>query len=527
MGFEECFNRPKLIALTTLGCFSYYNALYANFQVVNDYIMSKQYGYFVVTILAILFSLLAQTFYSKKLSIYENISFYIASLLSFIYFTPLYIFVLFMKWQCEKGIDNSKKYEMYTAGDMEKIGLITNFFEAPILVCIQIHIIGQFILYSSQTMELNNINYPSNNREFAWLLYAAITSFKGLSDGAWTRICDMISGCDGSVDGRSKTCRTILFRMRAFIETLIRALRFMMVSSIYGGIFGFGILIIEVLWKWSLLSCCCCITNKIRGNKNKLSFGFKVYAVATWMVFSHERFQNWPYFMRILDIFVWTSICISISILGIFYHYSLPKSLVESFVGNILNKIEMNGICHEFGMFKRDCYPIEILLIIGLLLIILAVIYKLSPSIFLLLEKSKEQKLSQMQQQEEEEQQQQASRGVELTMNEPGEYIQSQRSMLNTMNSNYLNQQQAMIQTMNEAPAKYIESQMCMIEAMNNVNNPAHTQQIQEQQRLPSLSLNYLNQQQAMIQTMNGPPSQNYIQSQMAMLDTMNNHQPN
>ena len=311
-------------------------------------------------------------------------------------------------------------------------------------------------------------------------------------------ICSLFQGCDGVVGGRSKLCRTILFRLRAFIETVIRALRFMMISSIYGGLIGFIVLFVEILWKWSLLSCCCCITNKIRGNNDKLPFGFKVYAVATWMVFSHERFQNWPYFIRILDIFLWTIICVTISILGVFYHYSFPASFTNSAIGKILYKIEINGICHEFGMFKMDCYPIEILLIISVLLIILSIIYKLSPSIFVLLQKSKEQKAKD-------------NGYIELQNAAPFKPIQR----LPSLSSSYIACNSVIIDKMNEQ--SYIQEQSSMLNAMNSPNN-------------------YLNQQQAMIQTMNEPqqqrrntmPTPNYIQSQQAMINTMNiNHRPN
>ena len=58
------------------------------------------------------------------------------------------------------------------------------------------------------------------------------------------------------------------------------------------------------------------------------------------------------------------------SILGVFYHYDLPKSFTSSSIGKVFYKIEIDGICHEFGQFKMDCYPIEILLIMTILLII-------------------------------------------------------------------------------------------------------------------------------------------------------------
>ena len=212
MGFKACFARTKLIGLTTWGIFSYYNAIYPNYQVMIDYVYNEQYGYCAVTGLAILFSLLAQTFYSKKLMIYEDTTFCIAAFISIIYCTPLLLFISFVKWQCQKGVNNEKKYEHIIDGDMERIGLITNFFEAPILICIQISIVGQYILYSSQTRSDNDITYPATDIEFAWLLYACLTSFRGLSDGAWTRISDMVQPCKGPVEGRSKLCRTILFR---------------------------------------------------------------------------------------------------------------------------------------------------------------------------------------------------------------------------------------------------------------------------------------------------------------------------
>eukprot|EP00486_Rosalina_sp_Unknown_P004940 CAMPEP_0201567564 /NCGR_PEP_ID=MMETSP0190_2-20130828/8108_1 /ASSEMBLY_ACC=CAM_ASM_000263 /TAXON_ID=37353 /ORGANISM="Rosalina sp." /LENGTH=339 /DNA_ID=CAMNT_0047987699 /DNA_START=77 /DNA_END=1093 /DNA_ORIENTATION=- len=98
-------------------------------------------------------------------------------------------------------------------------------------------------------------------------------------------------------------------------------------------------------------------------------------------------------------------------------------------------------------------------------------------------------------------------------------YIQSQGSMINTMNNNnYVNQQQAMINTMNHPPQQlqaqseeqYLQSQRAMIHSMNG----------------PSPSSNYLNEQQAMIQTMNHPQQRpNYIQSQGSMINTMNNQQ--
>ena len=576
MALKECFKRSKFLLLTILGFIGYYNALYANFKVSMGYIDQQEYGYCIVTFLAIFISLLAQTFYSTKLSIYQHTGFCIPGIITFIYCTPLYLFILFLKWQCQKGVNNSKKYEKFIKGDMEKISLITDFFEAPILLCIQIYIIGQYILYSNTTRDNNHISYPSNMYEFGWLLYAALTSFKRLSDAAWKRISDMIKGCHGMVEGRSKLCRTILFRLRAFIETIIRAMRFMMISSIYGGLFGFVILFIEISWKYALLSCCCCITNKIRGNQDKLAFGFKVYAVATWMVFSHERFQNWPYFMRILDIFIWSIICIIISILGVLYHYELPKSFTSSSIGKIFYKIEINGFCKKFGQFEMDCYPMEILLIMVVLLVILAIIYKLSPSIFILLQKSKEQRLLdnmsdnnyiELQQQLQsvgypQNMTQQRQRLPSLSnsyiacnsviidkMNQPQRpsYIATQSAMIDTMNNNnnYLNQQQAMINTMN-APQNiqqrrhtlpppsnrnFITSQSAMIDSMNMNASPSNYINSQQAQIEIMNKPSYLNQQRAMINTMNAPqqpPSQaNYIQSQAQMLQTMNQKQSN
>eukprot|EP01083_Nonionella_stella_P008629 24905_1 len=541
MSFKEILKRFKLISLTTWSIFAYYNALYPNYQVMGDYIGSGEYGYCSVTALAILFSLLAQTFYCKKLSIYENTPYCIAAFVSILYCTPLVLLVSFIKWQCQKGVDNTIKYQQYVNGDMQRIGLITNFFEAPVLVCIQIYIIGQFILYSDDTRQTNHITYPSNNIAFLWLLYAAITSFKRLSDAAWTRISDMIKGVDGTVEQRSKLCRTILFRIRAFAETLIRALRFMMVSSIYGGLIGFLLLFIEVLWKWSLLSCCCCVTDKIRGNKDKLAIGFKIYAVATWMVFSHERFQNWPYFMRILDIFLWTFICVILSIVGVFYHYSMPSFVHHSFMAKILNKVEINGICNGFGMFRKDCYPIEILLSIAFLLILLAVVYKLSPSIFVLLEATKQQKMMRQPLVS-------PSDHGYIEMHQMNVYsreylqglsksqvidvaLQLQQKIGNTprasqmiqpviplpqIQGNYIQQQSQMIQTMNQPPMNTIIQQQALSQAQwMQYQQQQQQQRAIVQQRRPS----FLEQQGQMIQTMNQP---NYIQSQMLMIDTMN-----
>ena len=337
----------------------------------------------------------------------------------------------------------------------------------------------------------------------------------------------------------------------------------MMVSSIYGGLFGIIILCIEVLWKYSLLSCCCCITNKIRGNQDKLPFGFKVYAVATWMVFSHERFVNWPYFMRILDIFIWTIICVTISIVGVFFHYEFPQSFNKYFIGRVLYKVKVDGICNEFGMFRQDCYPMEILIIIGFLLILLGIIYKLSPSIFTLLQKTKEQRqkehLEQQQRNHELEQPKnhnfiEMQRAVIVTMNEEKnsrpsiqqlphrDYLQTNAVIIDRMNesqspsspsfpqrSQYIQQQHAMIDTMNAQdtppsippqtpPKDYLVTNAVIIDRMNEP----------QIQKPPQSEPNYLNQQRQMIQSMNAPqsfpqmPQQNYLNTNAVIIDRMN-----
>ena len=68
----------------------------------------------------------------------------------------------------------------------------------------------------------------------------------------------------------------------------------------------------------------------------------------------------------------------------VLYDHSFPASFTSSAIGKILYTIEINGICDEFGMIKMNCYPIEISLIIFGLLIILSIIYKLSPLIYVL-----------------------------------------------------------------------------------------------------------------------------------------------
>eukprot|EP01084_Bolivina_argentea_P311972 540076_1 len=389
------FNRFKYIALMSweiIGPFGYYAGLYANYQVIRDYISSLAYGYAVITCIALFGGLMAQSFWANSaLLIYKNRhSFWLSFLISMFFGTPFYIWLTLLFLQCQKNIYNKHKYEQFIDNSWLRYNLVINFFQSPVLECIQIYIVGQYLLYSEETRKIHGITYPNTNIEFYFLLYACYGSFRGLSDAAWSRIEPMVKSVDGEVGGRSRTQRVILFRVRAFIETLLRALRFMMVSSIYGGLIGFIILLIEVIWKFALASCCCYITKQI---PVKYTFGQKIYAAATWLIFSHERFGlKLAYLMRITDIFLWTLFCVGLSIIGVYFHYELPLFIKDTILGKILYKIEINGICYKFGDFRNDCYPIEILIIIFVLLIILIIIYRLSPSIFLLGQKTVEQR---------------------------------------------------------------------------------------------------------------------------------------
>eukprot|EP01084_Bolivina_argentea_P311971 540072_1 len=516
------FNRFKYIALMSweiIGPFGYYAGLYANYQVIRDYISSLAYGYAVITCIALFGGLMAQSFWANSaLLIYKNRhSFWLSFLISMFFGTPFYIWLTLLFLQCQKNIYNKHKYEQFIDNSWLRYNLVINFFQSPVLECIQIYIVGQYLLYSEETRKIHGITYPNTNIEFYFLLYACYGSFRGLSDAAWSRIEPMVKSVDGEVGGRSRTQRVILFRVRAFIETLLRALRFMMVSSIYGGLIGFIILLIEVIWKFALASCCCYITKQI---PVKYTFGQKIYAAATWLIFSHERFGlKLAYLMRITDIFLWTLFCVGLSIIGVYFHYELPLFIKDTILGKILYKIEINGICYKFGDFRNDCYPIEILIIIFVLLIILIIIYRLSPSIFLLGQKTVEQR----------------QRKQNEIMTEMVPIVKKDNKCEeNSIKSNDSKEKEENDELKEKSQQNSVPLAGPPIIGHHDVNaDPFQSHYIQQQSQMIMPKQHYIQSQQMMIQPqqhyiqsqqMMIQPQQHYIQSQMAMIHYIQQH---
>eukprot|EP01084_Bolivina_argentea_P018274 34019_1 len=363
--------------------FGYYNDVISDYLVLKDYFHTQEYGYFGITIFAMFCSLTAQTIFSKSVTTFKvtNTSTCLRILISMCYGTPLFIlfYMINNEWVCKKRLktqfpvntnqnsndNNTSDVEMKfmildeSIIENDRISIFKSYFQSSILTFVQVYILAQYIILKPANITLN---YPSTTTQFIILLWSTCMSFKSLSDCAWGRIEVFISNTQGVGTGIK-----FLFRIRAIIETFIRALRFMICSIIfynllYGGSIGIIILLLEFIWKFIV----CWWFGR---GKQGIHMRFRLYTVATWMIFSHERFKQYPYFMRVCDIFIWTAL-ITIIPIAITYTHLLDHTL------------DFDGVCTDFLQFRNNCIPIELILLLGIFWLILAICYYLTPPIF-------------------------------------------------------------------------------------------------------------------------------------------------
>merc|ERR1711933_623803 len=109
--------------------------------------------------------------------------------------------------------------------------------------------------------------------------------------------------------------------------------------------------------------------SQMNGNKKKMKCecDWEVYTgIASLMLFSRERFEKNPCLMRFMDIILWTVICLIATCVAIQF---TPFGRLDT-------------VCNEFLQFQNDCLPLEVVIAVTVLIILLLIIYLLSPSIF-------------------------------------------------------------------------------------------------------------------------------------------------
>eukprot|EP01083_Nonionella_stella_P094360 264691_1 len=360
-----------------LPIFQYYNDVVSDYLVLKDYFFAHEFGYFGITCFAMICSVTAQTIYSKSVTTFSkdvtNTPKCLRILISMCYGTPLFIiyYMIQYEWLCKKRTKtqqtpaNANEMELKfmildeSIIESNRISTFNAYFQSSILTFVQVYILSQYIILKPQHITLS---YPSTTIQFGILLWSTTMSFKALADCAWARIEGFISKTDGVGTGVK-----LLFRLRAIIETFIRALRFMICTMIlqnvfHDGVVGIAVLLLEFIWKYIV---CWWFA---RG-KDNMDLNFKIYTVATWMIFSHERFKKYPYFMRICDIFIWTAFLVVIPIIFAYVHA-------------LDDMLHFDGICVQFLQFRNNCIPIELMLLLLLFWIILGMCYYFTPSIF-------------------------------------------------------------------------------------------------------------------------------------------------
>eukprot|EP01084_Bolivina_argentea_P008524 15946_1 len=377
----------------------YYFDILTDIAVLYNYYLADENVFFGISIFAIFSSLLAQIIFSPLLSIYrhsneEHISIFLCVFrlsLSILYLTPLYLLYKFLSLQCcrfAKGskdelqlariedtqINNNNSYSIeeqrqdpnmivfnsdniltqerkYTIlsnmlDDAIRYSFIKSCFQSSINIFIQIFILGKFYL----------LNGSHSNIEINIFLLdvSALISFICLCNASWYQISDvLINNLPKHIYGYN----IFLFRLRSILESAIRTLRFMIISVTFGAMYGVAMIGIEIFYKYIILIC-----NKYKCNSIQL---YKT--IGSLMLFSKEIFKKNPCLIRFVDVILWTVLLLIGAILSI----------------QILNFGNFkNGICDTFLQFQNDCLPLEIIITITTLIILLILIYMLSPSIF-------------------------------------------------------------------------------------------------------------------------------------------------
>ena len=227
--------------------------------------------------------------------------------------------------------------------DMVRYSFVKSCFQSSINVFIQIFVLGEYYFFSDETrkstkdaiaLSENDILLFPDTRDEVYLLFLSTTiSFICLCTASWSQISDLVKT---SVISELNWCIPFLFRLRAIFESMLRVLRFMIVSVVFGAMYGIIMIAVEILWKWLVLSChskkrqarkrrkqrrkesgysggdgYAEMNNNWDGIKKKCECDWEVYkGIASWMLFSRERFQKTPCLMRFTDIILWTVVCL-------------------------------------------------------------------------------------------------------------------------------------------------------------------------------------------------------------------------
>ena len=247
--------------------------------------------------------------------------------------------------------------------DLVRYSLLKSCFQSSVHVFVQAVVIGEYYLFSDQTrrshrddiaLSTNDVLlFPDTVDEVYLLNISCIISFVSLCTASWSQISEILKS---SPVLELNVCIPSLFVLRAILESTLRVLRFMAVAVVFGALYGVIVMVAEMAWKVVVLSRCdrkrksarirrredrkrkssgysgrievdrngkqlvmdqaayspmASSSNSIDGGRCRCRCDLALWkGMASWMLFSRERFEYIPYLMRSTDIVLWTVLLI-------------------------------------------------------------------------------------------------------------------------------------------------------------------------------------------------------------------------